>query len=67
MAKGYTVRGFAHKLGISRSLYYKIEEGARDPRLPLMGAIARELGQPVDALFFGQGVDEMSAREVSAS
>ncbi len=64
--KGYEVKDLAAKLGVSRSFLYKIEEGVRDPSIPLMGAIARELDRTVDALFFASEPDELS-REVAGS
>ncbi|WP_242826062.1 helix-turn-helix transcriptional regulator [Desulfurispora thermophila] len=42
------------KLNISTSLYYKIEQGVRNPSLLLAKAIADSLGSTVDELFCAQ-------------
>ncbi len=65
--KGLTVEDLASAVGVSRWCLYKVEEGKRNPSYGLMSAIAKELGKPVDALFFATDLDSTASQEVSAS
>ncbi|MDQ7794111.1 MAG: helix-turn-helix transcriptional regulator [bacterium] len=56
-----TVAEVALRLGISRSHYYKIEQGKRNPSMELGKEIADVLGTTVDVLFFGSELDAPSS------
>lgn len=53
LSKHLEVADFAKSLGISKSYYYLIEAGDRNPSYPLMIKIADKLGVKPDYLFFG--------------
>jgi len=54
LAAGLSVKEIADRLGVSESLYYKIEEGVRDPKLWLAGELARLLGRNIHDLLFDE-------------
>lgn len=58
--RGLTVKQLAARLGISSSFLYKIEGGVRDPSIPLMAAMSRELEKGVEVLFFASETDTVS-------
>lgn len=58
-AHGLTQAQLAERLGVSRQTVISIEKGRFDPSLPLAFAIARELGRPIEAIFFPD--DELPA------
>lgn len=60
---GLTVAEIAEKTRISRSFYYKIEAGVRNPTMATAKEIADLLGQTVDGLFFGEILDDSSSNE----
>jgi len=57
---GLTVADMATKFGISKSFYYKIEAGVRNPTITLANEIALLFGKTVDDLFFNNQLDESS-------
>ena len=54
-AKGLTVADMAARLKVSRSFYYKIEAGIRNPTIDTAKEIADMLVSTVDELFFNPG------------
>jgi len=50
----------AQLLDISKSHYYKIESGIRNPNFALAGKIAALFNCSVDKIFFGNELDETS-------
>lgn len=59
-SKNISVGEMASQLKISKSYYYKIEQGVRNPTLELARKIAGILGEPVDKIFFGNELDRTS-------
>lgn len=57
---GLTVAELAEKFGISKSFYYKIEAGIRNPTITLANEIALFFGKTVDELFFDKELDVLS-------
>lgn len=51
-SKNLTQEQLATKLGVSRQTVISIEKGRFDPSLPLAFAISREIGLPIEAIFF---------------
>jgi len=51
IARGWTQAEVAGKLGITTSFYGMIEQGTRNPRLPLAFELERLFGLPASALF----------------
>ena len=66
-AKGLTVADMAARLKVSRSFYYKIEAGTRNPTIDTAKQIADTLGSTVDELFFNPRLDVSSDAETSAT
>lgn len=65
LGRALTVDEMAATLGTTPSCYYKIEQGVRNPSIGLAKRIADLLGVRMDALFFGQGMDETSKRSTA--
>ena len=59
-AKKLNVADMAKKLDISRSFYYKIEAGIRNPTISTAKQIADILDSTVDELFFNDKLDDSS-------
>ncbi|HEX3679059.1 MAG TPA: helix-turn-helix transcriptional regulator [Galbitalea sp.] len=53
--RGWTQAVLAVRLGVSRQTVNAIETGKYDPSLPLAFRIARQFGQPIEALFVPDG------------
>ena len=51
---GLTQPQLAEKVGVSRPTIARIEAGGHSPSVAVALAIARELGEPVEALFGGE-------------
>ncbi|MFY2068374.1 helix-turn-helix transcriptional regulator [Achromobacter xylosoxidans] len=49
--RGWSQAALAEQLNVSRQTVNAIETGRYDPSLPLAFAIARVLGQPIEAVF----------------
>jgi len=56
----FNVQQMAQLLDISKSHYYKIESGIRNPNFALAGKIAALFNCSVDKIFFGNELDETS-------
>ncbi|QZY56676.1 helix-turn-helix transcriptional regulator [Crassaminicella profunda] len=56
----------AEMLGISKSFYYKIESGARNPSILLAKKIADIFNMKVDEIFFDENMDKTSKKDISA-
>ncbi|MBZ9753580.1 helix-turn-helix transcriptional regulator [Deinococcus sp. HMF7604] len=50
-ARGWTQGVLADRLNVSRQTVNALETGRYDPGLPLAFRIAREFGQPIEAIF----------------
>jgi putative transcriptional regulator len=66
-ARKVSVSELAQQLGISKSYYYKIESGIRDPNVDLAREIAVMLAGSVDSLFFDFNLDNMSKNRKEVS
>lgn len=66
-AKGFTVADVAARLNKSRSFYYKIEAGLRNPTIDTAKRIADILGSTVDELFFSPRLDESSSDDETSA
>jgi len=62
LEKGYTVAAIAEKLSVSPGIYYKWEDGSRDPLIDNARQVSILLGQSIEALFFDNPLDDMSNR-----
>lgn len=60
-AKNLTVADMAKLLDRSRSFYYKIEAGVRNPTIATAKQIADILESTVDELFFNNNLDDSSS------
>ena len=60
-AKDLTVADMAKLLDKSRSFYYKIEAGIRNPNITTAKQIADIVGGTVDELFFDNNLDNSSS------
>lgn len=58
--KGFSVEDVAMFLNISKSHYYKIESGIRNPNFILADKIAKLFNSNVNDIFFDNKLDEMS-------
>lgn len=63
IAKRYSVAELSKIAGISPSVYYKWEDGSRDPLLTNAKQLADILGKTVDELFFCPALDKSSNEE----
>jgi putative transcriptional regulator len=52
---GFTQQQLADRIGVGRVTIARIESGSQTPSLDVALALARELGEPVEALFGGDG------------
>lgn len=66
-AKGLTVADMAARLKVSRSFYYKIEAGIRNPTIDTAKEIADMLGSTVDELFFNPRLDDSSSDDETSA
>lgn len=57
---GYTVAEMAEKLNVSPGIYYKWEDGSRDPLIDNARQVAILLGKSIETLFFEDRLDETS-------
>jgi len=66
-AKNVSVQKMSIMLNISASfyykIYYKIEQGIRNPTISLAKAIADKLDSTIDELFCAENLDELSSIE----
>lgn len=62
-SKNISVGEMVRQLKISKSYYYKIERGVRNPTLALAKKIAEILGESVDNIFFTNDLDDTSMSE----
>ncbi|MEL7566451.1 MAG: helix-turn-helix transcriptional regulator [Dehalobacterium sp.] len=65
--KGYSVDYMANSLNVSKSFYYKIESGLRNPTMETAKKIADILTCTVDQLFFVHHLDKTSKKRAQAS
>lgn len=54
--RGWTQAELAQRLEVSRQTVVSIEKGKYDPSLPLAFRIAEVFGQPIEEIFFPDGV-----------
>ncbi len=54
VAKGYTVAEIAERVGVTPAVYYKWEDGTRDPLLDNARQVSEVLERPIEELFFAQ-------------
>lgn len=66
-SKNISVGEMARQLKISKSYYYKIERGVRNPTLALAKKIAEIFGEPVDNIFFTNDLDDTSMSKQSTT
>lgn len=60
--RDWTQARLAEELDVSRQTVNAIETGKYDPSLPLAFRIAKIFAQPIEAMFFPDGVDDTKAR-----
>ncbi len=60
LEKGYTVIDIASKLNVSPGIYYKWEDGSRDPLIDNARQVSVLLGKSIEELFFGKQLDKTS-------
>ncbi|MBV4429474.1 helix-turn-helix transcriptional regulator [Clostridium tyrobutyricum] len=58
--KKLSVEDISKVLNISKSYYYKIESGLRNPTMVLAKQIANLLEEDIESLFFNNNLDKMS-------
>lgn len=58
--KKLSVEDISQVLNISKSYYYKIESGLRNPTMVLAKQIANLLEEDIESLFFNNNLDKMS-------
>jgi len=60
LEKGFKVAEIASKIGVTPSVYYKWEDGSRDPLIENAKLVAEILGSTIEELFFTYELDESS-------
>lgn len=60
LEKGYSVAAIAEELNVSPGIYYKWEDGSRDPLIDNARQVAKLLGKSIESLFFANELDETS-------
>lgn len=60
LEKGYTVAEMAEKLNVSPGIYYKWEDGSRDPLIDNARQVSKILEKSIETLFFDNELDETS-------
>lgn len=59
--KGLSVEDVAEKIGVTPSVYYKWEDGTRDPLMKNAKKVAETLEKNVEELFFSTKLDKTSS------
>ncbi|MBV4420303.1 helix-turn-helix transcriptional regulator [Clostridium tyrobutyricum] len=61
--KKLSVEDISQVLNISKSYYYKIESGLRNPTMILAKQMANLLEEDIEFLFFNNNLDKMSNKD----
>ncbi|KJS23120.1 MAG: XRE family transcriptional regulator [Clostridiaceae bacterium BRH_c20a] len=61
LAKGLSIEEIAEKIGVTPSVFYKWEDGTRDPLMKNARKVAEILETNVEELFFNNKLDKTSS------